>query len=301
MKDSPTLTSLFQNLLFFSRAQLASFDVDPLYPVLRYLHRGMDHEQALWHSILYVGYYNLASATAAFLTTPLPKHLSERVARYPTGVERRGFRGGAITQHISSLLEWRKVYGGLDAFLREGFGPRPRSNWLILQENLQRVWGNGRWAAYKTGEILQKVHDFPVEPTDMGHAFSSGPRHGLALFYGEVSGNTTETISRLDRQGDALLADLRDQGVVMGIEQLETMLCDFHALVQGRYYVGHDIDQFQAQLLASPLPQTSLEPLWDARRNVLPHAYLGELNGWQGVDHARKRIYKQTGRIVTRE
>ena len=33
-----------------------------------------------------------------------------------------------------------------------------------------------------------------------------------------------------------------------GIEQVETILCDFHALAEGRYYVGHDIDQMQEQL-----------------------------------------------------
>jgi hypothetical protein len=296
----------FVDFVNFCMHQLASQDVDPVYPVLSRLYElyreyhMMDEEGALWHTFLYVGYYSLPSATRAYALAPRPMRLTPAQATLPTGTERRGFRGGAITRHLSSLVYLLDRYGTLSNWLTQGFGPDKRANWHRLQVTLQVPWGNGRWAAYKTGEILQKVHGFPVQPTDMGHSFSTGPRHGLALFYREVPGNTADAIRTLDRQGEDLLQKLMAYGVEMGIEQLETMLCDFHALYKGRYYVGHDIDQLQEQIASSGLPTEQAWPLWKARRDALPHEYLGELHGWHGVDRARKKVYQQTGKVVIR-
>jgi hypothetical protein len=37
-----------------------------------------------------------------------------------------------------------------------------------------------------------------------------------------------------------------------------------------------------------------------ARASVLPWAYLGEHHGWLGPDAQRRRVFYDTGRIVTR-
>jgi hypothetical protein len=291
---------VFEDFAFFCQHQLVSKDVDPVYPLLRLLVSPLLEEQALWHTLLYVGYYSLPSSRAAFDRVPSVDALPLSLSRLPTGVERRGFRGGTITRHVDSLLYLHETFGSLKAWLCQEFGRDIRQNWIHLQNTLQQAWGNGRWAAYKTGEILQKVHDFPVQPTDMGHEFSTGPRHGLALFYGNAWGNAPDAIQTLNAQGENLLQCLAEQGIHMGIEQLETMLCDFYSLVGGRYYVGHDIDMLQTQLLASSLSSDILEPIWQARKRALPHAYLGEIQGWTGIDRERKKVYQRTGRVIIR-
>lgn len=291
---------LLQDFFRFCVLQLESRDVDPVYPVLAQLEKTMEPEQALWHTLLYVGYYSLASATMAFSQVPFIDYLPTGVENLPTGVERRGFRDGSLRKHVVSLLLLRKQYGSLQAWLKRGFGADTHLNWHILQNNIRLAWGNGRWAGYKTAEILSTVQQYPVSPTDMGNAFSSGPRQGLALFYGEVMGNTHAAIRLLDEQGDHLLTLTRKQGIDLDIAQLETMLCDFHALAEGRYYVGHDIDQMQEQLIKSALPPSLQEPLWHARKMTLPHHYLGEFGGWNGVQKERKKWYQQHREVVFR-
>jgi hypothetical protein len=82
------------------------------------------------------------------------------------------------------------------------------------------------------------------------------------------------------------------------METAETSLCDFYAMTRGRYYVGIDIDEMQEQLLRVPSDLTKWA--FKARYESLPHDYLGELNGWEGIDKARKSIYKNTREIAVR-
>jgi hypothetical protein len=308
MAQSLELRHTVDNLARFSRHQLLSRDVDPLYPVLRVLEKDMDEEMALWHTLLYVAYYNVTSSHFAFNNYPKPGGaipMDLDVASLPTGVERRGLRGGYnMQQHIYSLLGIWLAHGeSWKSWLTYDFTDDPRENWKTLNITLQMPMYNGRWAAYKTAEILKTVHDFPVEPTDMGMAFSSGPRWGLSLLYGEVQGNGPVAVARLDRQAEDLHRLLiEDYNLGVTLAELETMLCDFHSLCEGKYYVGHDIDQMQEQIVRAYSTNDSQLPgeLWQARQLALPHDYLGELNGWVGVDKARKGYYRTHHEVIVR-
>jgi hypothetical protein len=78
------------------------------------------------------------------------------------------------------------------------------------------------------------------------------------------------------------------------------VLCDFNSTRKGHYYVGHDIDQMLAQIKAAGLSPDDERLLLDIRREVFPADYLGELNGWDGVDKDRRKVYQRTGVIVWR-
>jgi len=181
----------------------------------------------------------------------------------------------------------------------------PQESWRRLQRLLRQPYGNGRWAAYKTGEILMKVNGYRLEPTDMGNDFSTGPRQGLALFFDVVKGNGPDALRELDKQGELLRLTLAyDYGIVLPIEELETALCDFHALTDGRYYVGHDIDSMQEQIQNAAADFRKggelVEEIWMAREKALPRAYLGEFTGRNGVDRRRLSAYSHTGEILCR-
>lgn len=304
----------------FARAMLRSRDIDPLYPVLRHMIAMMNREQQFWFTFLYVAWYNLPSGYTVFLQhhTPLeppqePKphtvYRQSPLAIYPTGIERRAHRGGKVLDHIWSYCDVvRKQYGRKQtAFYTDGLGDDPIENWRLLTERLQTLWGNGRWAAYKHCEILMKVHDLPLAAPDMGNQFSSGPREGLAFFYDVPEGQDAATIRLLDRMGLHLQRLLRrEYGVDLAIEELETILCNWKSLKKGKYYVGHDIDEFQEQIAKGDhdgwLPVRARESLYHARRVALPHHYVGELHtpGWCGVDARRMTAYRDRGRIVVR-
>jgi hypothetical protein len=66
----------------------------------------------------------------------------------------------------------------------------------------------------------------------------------------------------------------------------------------GRYYVGHDIDQMLGQI--DRTTSAFVGEALAARYETLPYDYLGEHHDWDGIDDARRKVYRDTGQIVTR-
>ncbi|MGH3610713.1 MAG: hypothetical protein ACRDRD_21880, partial [Pseudonocardiaceae bacterium] len=236
-------------------------------------------------------YYHLGSALAAFATTPAPAPPTEGQLRLPTGTERRAHRDTRqFRRHWVALLAAFDADGGPHGWLT-GAG----TGWGQLTAQVATVHGNGRWAGYKTAELAQKVLGVPTVVADAGHAHSTGPRKGLALLQHVPPGNTPKVIAALDAATNALAAQLGEND----IGQVETSLCDFHSLARGHYYLGHDIDQMGAQLLAVPSDLTQAG--FEARAASLPAPYLAEATGRPAdVDRARARVYADTGRIAVR-
>jgi hypothetical protein len=274
-------------------------DVDPVYPVLKEVAREQNWPGGVVMKAIFahVAYYDLGSA----LTALRSKTFDQMPADLPCATERRGHRmASKLRAHLDHLHRLASANNGLDKWLWEYVLPgRPVESWETISRMVMRVTGNGRWAAYKTTEMIKEVAGWPLEAPDMGHAYSTGPRRGLELLYPELrrvaDSNDRVTIALLDRVSANLAAEMRAP-----LEQCETTLCDFHSLVKGRYYVGHDIDQMQTQLLRAgggPL----INAAGRARARVLPPAYLGEVNGWSGIDLDRCRVFAETGKILLRE
>ena len=304
---------LLPDLVRFGKGLIKSQDIDPLYPVLRDLVDGMGFEEAYWLQHLYVAWYNLPSGWRAWIDMPMPESFDPELIdpRWPTGTERRANRGGKVIAHLSSTIDTidKDFEGDIVRFFTDGiFEPedsyQPTVNWMVMNERLQGLYLNGRWAAYKQCEVLRRVMDVPLEAPDMGMQFSSGPREGLAMLYGEVPGQTRGVINQLDAQA----RDLQERALAMGleadIEELETVLCNFKSLRKGKYYIGHDIDELQEQIDVAIqrgiLSVEQAEPLWQARREMLPEQYLGEIGGWHGVDKQRNQSYARTGKVLRR-
>lgn len=304
----------------FGRRMLSSKDIDPLYPVLSYLQKDMDESAKLWHSFLYVAWYNLPSATIAFDKHPDPAEgwrlIGDIEAKWATGVERRANRGGKVASHISSFLDDVQFHKGANdpcgilGWHQEDLTSKdsdkwPEINWGILNKRIQGIYLNGRWAAYKHLEVLRRVNGMNLRAPDMGNQFSSGPREGLAMFYGELEGQGPAVIEILDEQGLDLQQRVASRGLEVDIEELETLLCNWKSLMKSKYYVGHDIDEFQEQIEksyhAGHLSESQRSCLYEAREESLPNQYLGELGGWEGVQKKRMRAYSERGKILIRK
>src|SRR3954467_8565248 len=103
-----TFQHRMNDLATFAKAHLASGDIDPVYPVLRGIirERRLTYEEAFWQVSLYLAFYNLPSALAAFREHPLPSVPYKYVLKYPTGVERRGLRDRrCMEEHFRSYLD----------------------------------------------------------------------------------------------------------------------------------------------------------------------------------------------------
>lgn len=294
------------DIIEFARWHVASHDIDPVYPVLRHYRatRNLTQEETVWLLFCYVAFYDLCSGLTLFDMTDRPTQLEsvrvmEACDALPKATERRAHRmRGTAFRHLQSVAYWGRQHGSLTDFLTTGFGESLEENWLMLQHTLMSVFGNGRWAAYKTGELLMEVAGLPVTPTDAGNAWSSGPRKGLCLLFDKIEGNTPDAIAQLDAQVDSLMVVFAERGLPLKVEQVETVLCDFASLSSGRYYVGHDIDHLQHQIHAAPmLPSHIADDLWEARSATIDHRWLGEIAGWDGQRKELNRLYRDTGTI----
>lgn len=288
-------------------AQVESGDIDPMYPVLRDLSTrwGLSAEERAWLVFLHVAWYHPGSTLAAFQRVPdlasLPRDYDglERLGLLdlPCNTERRGHRTkAALAAHLIKAGDALRPDGGLLGWSRRALaGANGTHGWTRLFDALTTLHGNGRWAAYKTVEMMQKVAGLPITAADAGHAYSTGPRKGLADLGLDADGNGADTVRRLDAVTAALATALRESDVA----QVETSLCDYHSLVAGRYYLGHDIDSMLGDWLSPRLPRGAItDDAWGARAESFDHALLGEMNGWQGVRKPRQTLYRSHGTIV---
>lgn len=280
--------SLWSRYAEFHRAQVSSMDMDPVYPVLKEIQAEKSRESAVWLTFLHVAYYHMGSALKAWEQFQEPMLLSEEMLKLPCGTERRNHRKPErLKSHIESLVEIADEYGGLANWIDSYVSADPMWSWSNLQVVLTAPWGNGRWAAYKTSEMLWKVNGYRLKAIDMGHEYSSGPREGMKLLFPDApTGSSPDEVQYLDALGDLIVEKLMSEGIEASVETVETSLCDFHSMIKGRYYTGIDIDHMQEQLISVPSGLTAAA--FAARKKVLPNVYLGELNGWVGVRKEKK-------------
>jgi len=291
----------------FAKRQLETRDYDPFHPMLWKLQEGMNREESLWSSFLYMAFYSMGSSYCAWSTNkPLAK-LPDHADGWHIGLQRRNLRASSVVKHVEDMSIKARKAGGIEAWLTEGFTSDLKGNWRLLIEKLESVWGNGRWAAYTTAELFQKANNLEVEPACMGLDGATGPRKGLIKLSGLGADADLET---LEAYGDALVAKMRqihpDPGIPWArhgydYAMVESTLCDFYGLTQGRYYVGRDIDRIAGRMVAQQdRVDIDLKPVWDARAQMFPKYLLTEERKVTpvGVDWTRAKVFKNQGIIA---
>jgi len=255
---------------------VASRDIDPLYPVLRWVTRAWEPERRLWFLALYVAHYNVCSALAALDATSEARSGANVPPKLPIATERRGLRRPELMRvHLAG-------YWQLGPFMSWLWPSAQSGAWEATWNLLDRVPYNGRWACYKWMDLLREVAGAPLRAPDLALEGASGPRQGLM----RLGVPLTVAGATLIREA------LAQEGVALHWDELETVLCNFHEYRRGRYYVGHDIDELQHAIERAPqLSDEWRDALWLARRETLPPAYLGELGGERS---------RASGRVIER-
>lgn len=302
---------IFNDFITFAGLQIASTDIDPVYPVLRHSFdaQKLEPEIQAWRLLLYVTWYHLGTAEQAWTRWPFPDILlptsetSDWLVQAKTGVERRGFRGniGALCFINDTLSEARGpkqdrtligwIYRISAAY---GGGLQPERAWDGIRSEFQRARGAGPWASYKWADLVTHVLGFPITASDIGvggNGKEAGPVTGLM----RLTNWTRDWCLRPQTQREFftqcnLAFQTRGLPSFQGLEQMETALCDFNSLCKGTYYVGHDIDAMMEQLLPT-------SALWISRSVVIPESYRGEDRGWSGVRRKLKTRYRDTGAL----
>lgn len=285
---------IFDDFRHFCLNQIESRDIDPIYPVLKEVYRlmGFSPEEGLWFTVLYNLLYNMGSTWKLFNFFP-SRHIIERGSArdeirefckgpLPTGVERRGFRG-----NYKYLETISKLPDPLGNYYSNMVNADRMASWEILANDWDDLPHNGTWARYKWCDLLKNVHDFQIEAPDIGFGGgdkASGPVSGLVILTGKP---WKECATNKDLQRTFYEKCLTSGIPFNGMEELETCLCDFNSLVKGKYYTGNDIDLMGEHLDGCP------QVFFEARKNVLPNDYLGELHGWKGQRKDMLNFYKR--------
>ena len=290
---------VFSHFCAFAKAQIASGDLDPTYPVLKrlYADEGLPPEIALWRTFLYVTFYNLHSAEVAWSRYPKPQFIEDPLT-LPTGIERRGFRGNDKARHHINALFYviakKGLPGWISAFIDWAPDGKPtdaKHKWAVVRQVFQMLPGGGEWSSYKWADLLKNVHGYPITANNIGVGGASktaGPVCGMVRITGASWKQCAADV--------VLQQEVHDEAVKRGVpfnglDQFETACCDFNSLSKGAYYVGHDIDTQQEHVA-----QCS-EAMKRARLASFPRQYLGEFGGWTGVRKELKTLYKDTGQI----
>lgn len=283
---------------------ISSWDLDPVYPVLHELVEPLPFNQQVWHAYLYLAYYNVVSARRAFLLQPEPGELPAVCDEFPCATERRMLRGGKVRDHVHGML---RAVKGDPCRLFAGLAEDPRTAGLELDDRIKAIKYNGRWASYKWGDLSRYVLGVPVAADGMGADEATGPCDGMGVLFGmpRAEARAKKMAQAWEDRAVNLAEELTARlGYPVAVDQVETLLCDFHSLVDGAYYCGHDIDLMLWNLLkidrADGLTQQAFDDVMAARHEALPHNYLGELHGWDRPDPKLMRAYKDRGEIVHR-
>ena len=257
--------------LAFARELVDSRDIDPVYPVLKAViqMRDLDGEAAALLVARYLALYNLPSALSA---TRDPERMLR--AELPTGSERRGFRSEARMRRHWRSYEDAVAFTGHLGFIR--------ASWLAgdpfmdFYQRAQTIWHNSRWAAFKWLDLAVHVLDVPfVFPSMMLDRSARGPWPGLRALTGlPLVPTRQELLAAAWRVRD----DLALEGLNLGWDEVETVLCNWNSHLAGRYPVGHDIDEMWHLIESAPgLHPDDRADLLVARAAVIPAAYLREV------------------------
>lgn len=278
----------FDKFAYFCKIQLSSGDYDAHIPFLKRLvaDQKIELSQAVELGFLYMAYYNEASAWV---------HWSKHQELEPCGIEcwigdlpietqRRNLFGGRIREHLSDLAKLNSLGRWLERL-------QSCKSWSELLDEIEQVYGNGRWASYTTAELMLHLANLDLEPDSFEILDSSGPLGGLMALGLQPCEQTCRDVH----------ADLLRESIEVTFSQLESLLCDWCGMCKGTFYAGRNIDRQQGRILkVQRIFGERLTALWEARL-CFPVKCLGEISltaNWQGIDKLRLKHYQATGQVL---
>ncbi len=281
-----THKKIFQDFIIFSNKQIYSRDIDPAYPVLKQVHkfRNMSKNEAIWHTLLYIAWYNLGSSEIVWKEYPQSRIIDKKFI-LKTGIERRGFRGN--NKGVETLNWIIKNNPDLEKWLNVFLDKRGKYGWELMYKEFQKIPNCGTWAAYKWCDLCKNVLGYDITAPDIGlggRGEKAGPISGLSLL---INRDLKFCAENIEVQENLFQFCLQSGINFDGLEEFETCLCDFKSLYKGSYYTGHDLDKQMEDI------KDLDEVFWKSRKILFPREYLGEFNGWWGERKELNKLYKE--------
>lgn len=285
----------------FSKQILDSWDVDPVYPVLKKYFEMENYslEEKLFGVHVYLTYYNVFWTIATlkalrgnfnFESWRQLEFVQNKTAKF--GSDRRGIRAYGLNVVLPMFSSFFKDYTTQEEYYIKPLTNDKRKNYEINKDLVLAVPHNGSWAAYKHIDLLTHSADVPIECTDWwvkGRAFGGKQ---LVVDWelgggklGKVVKETPEVVARINDFADRWTAKFQEViDPTITYDKSETCACKYHALYGRTYYAGHDIDKMQEEIMKSGYFDKEIADLmYHLREECFDKKHLGEHSGWEGV------------------
>lgn len=286
------LIKIHKDFELFSRALIASEDVDPVYEIIPHLIENGSFDKQ-WFIFCYVAFYSLESAMVMCDTMRTRGHWNPekfRELRLSTlkkfGHERRGTARNIDVQ----IGMFNEIVKFIDLFVTEALS----KDSLHFRKRIEELPNHGGWAAFKIAEIYEKslgkaqliIPDLGLEGRDANS--TDGPVSGLRWLFGREFTYDKDIYPIWNKFG----SDLADAwGVDIG--KVETCLCKFHKFKTGKYYIGHDISEFyELHEILGSYEYTEL------MRGLFDDDLFTKDGKMIGVQKKLKNRYLETGEII---
>lgn len=253
-------------LFDFCRQMLVTRDYDPNYFAVKGFSEnvGLTWDQTYEFCFIFNGFYHFGSA-ARFLADP-----SIDVSKVEYGRSRRGFRGNSKVRNFIEAGRSLKAH-----ILKHRDGGE--AGWMEIYTMLLGIQGCGHWSAYYLCDMFKVILGFRISSPNVGFLSSDssnrGPLSGLAF----ITGLPETTLRRHAGLHRSIYNEMLEGVPFEGMEQFESLLCNYLSLHKGTYYVGRDIDR-QIGMMKGLGPEW-----WTARARYFPDELLGEKHGWSGI------------------
>lgn len=267
----------------FSKSQIEAKDSHPAYAVLKNLFEleSLELEQKIWRLLIFLAFDHLGSAEWVWKKYPKPQKIKDPIPM-KTSVARRLFRGNTLwADQINYILS----HGTLTDWIESTANQKGEAGWKATRDKMETVKYNGAWASFKWADMVKNILDYDITADNIGE-------NECVLYCAELLTHKTakEIMKNIHLQRELYKTSKQKQVKFKGLDQLETALCDFVSFIEGRYYIGMEIDSQMNQIGDSKL-------FYKARALSFDPKFLGEENGYFGIRDELKSLYKNRGVI----
>lgn len=260
----PELLSDFAD---FSRQMIETRDYDPNYFAVKGVaeSRGYDESATYDFCVTFNGFYHFKSADSYF------QDPRQDVKLLNYGKSRRGFMGNEkVKTFLWGMKELKKFVLNNQV---EGI-----RGWNQIYWAFSAVPGCGPWSAFYLTDMMKVILGKKITSPNFGHLIyekaNRGPNSGICF----LTGLSIDRVAGNEELHQKVYHETLEAGAPWsGMEEMESVLCNFLSLHKKSYYVGRDIDR-QLPMLAG-----LGEEWFAARSKYFPAEALGEIGGWTGI------------------
>lgn len=300
------MTSRLDEYADYHFAMYDAGDIDPTYPMLRYLvdRFELNTEQCYWLAYLYSLTY--CGATVFYIYNEFPDFENvnlDRMTRWWTEnkhnlvfqTDRRWIRSN--DQFVPAVASYRNWIGNRTQERRFSLfnHPDPKVAYFRAYQSASEIYQMGRFALFLYLEAIHVVTGYKMIPHELDLRNSLSSRNGLVYALGE------DALLRGHEYGDqplpgpvyivlkeeldnilSLLKALRPEARV-DIWNVETTLCAYKKYKRGKQYIGYYINRQAKEIeamQANVQDGVSWNVLWDFRASEFDQEYLEEMVKW---------------------